>query len=745
MLNRLSIPGEDSGTPGATAYDIDQRPGLRLLALYACLLVTVGAIGIRLAYVQTQLGERYAGEFERTVEKRESIPSRDGRILTAEGQVLAEDVELFGIKAHYRWLEEPANPLWLKQQALSRLDRPSRRKPARVREETDKIQRQRETLWENLANLTGRDPAALRQIRQSIQSRVTHIHHSVEAARQTADDDRVEAPVAGSWWEHSWQNIHSALTTPPQRPRDEPLVVQEELDYHSILPEVTLAIAAEIESHPDRYPGLRIELSTRRRYLKGTLAPHLVGYRKEIDDDSLRARREKFPHGDPLDYRPGDRVGMTGLERFYERHLRGLRGERKLILNRNGEVISSEIVRRPRIGRDLMLTLNVGLQQAAGELLKEALETPTFDEKTGKPLPIPQGGSIVALDVRTGAILAAASAPGFDVNALVGHDPEAWRQLTADTRKPLFPRVTHMALPPGSTFKVLSAIAFLEQGVIDPEASFHCQGYLRTPDKYRCFTFRNFGVGHGDVNLVEALARSCNVYFFDAARRCDPTTLHEWAERFGFGSPTGVDLPGERGGTLPPPPEVTQRGRPRLSGDTLGMAIGQAQLTATPLQVARLMAAVANGGRLVIPRVVESTSTVGQELPVEEGSEDATLPNSDSQRVPDLHERTLHWVRLGLRRVIEDPHGTGHKTVRLPEISIAGKTGTAEAGGNRPDHAWFAGYVPAEQPRVAFVVVLEHAGSGGHAAGPVAKRLVQEMLRHDVLGVRRREVRASAN
>jgi penicillin-binding protein 2 len=536
------------------------------------------------------------------------------------------------------------------------------------------------------------------------------------------------------------------LTTPPHREALEPLVVQEELDYHPLVPEVSLAIAAEIESHPELYPGLRIELSTRRRYSRGTLAPHLIGYRTTITDEALASRHKRFPQGDPLDYRTGDRVGMAGLERYYERHLRGLRGERKLILNRAGEVIRTEIVRRPRLGRDLVLTLNVAAQQAAEGLLDEVLSTRSIDETTKKPMPIPQGGAIVAIDVRTGAVLAAASAPRFDVNALVTHDQEAWKRIVADARKPLFPRVTHMALPPGSTFKIVSAVAFLQQGSLDPEANFHCQGYLDKPDKYRCYTFRNFGVGHNDVNLTDALARSCNVYFFAAARRSGPAALHEWAGKFGFGSPTGIDLPGERGGNLPLLPITPRRGKPRLSGDTLGMAIGQAQLTATPLQVARMTAAVANGGKLVTPRLVESagTAVMSDDSPsTNSGMEDLSIP--EPQSIPDLSSRSLDWVRLGLRKVVSDPHGTGYKTIRLKDVAIAGKTGTAEPGGDRPDHAWFAGYVPADQPRIAFVVVLEHAGSGGHAAGPVARKFVEALLLQGLLNSTGQATTPSAN
>jgi penicillin-binding protein 2 len=386
------------------------------------------------------------------------------------------------------------------------------------------------------------------------------------------------------------------------------------------------------------------------------------------------------------------------------------------------------------------------LQRDAEQLLDDCLGREHRDETNGKLLPIPPGGAIVAIDVRTGAVLAAASAPRFDLALFTNHDGVAWKEALADSRKPLFHRAAEMALPPGSVFKVLSAIAFVESGKLDPIREFHCQGYLDDPDRNRCLIFRSFGASHGDINLVDALAQSCNVYFFSAARRIGAAPLYEWATRFGFGRPTGIDLPGERGGNLP---QLISSGRrenrapreDRAAGEAMQLAIGQAKLTTTPLQIARLMAAVGNGGRLVTPKLVESA---GPATIDDRSIHDQSPTDLDTRPIPELSSRTLEWVRMGLAKVVADRHGTGYKTVRLSEITIAGKTGTAEPGGGKPDHAWFAGYVPAERPKIAFVVVLENAGSGGHAAGPVARKFVQSMLANGLLD--RKQVAApSAN
>jgi penicillin-binding protein 2 len=750
MLNRasnlLQAEPRDAGLWDG-ARQVDQSPALRLGVLYAGMVLLLLVVGWRIAQIQIFLTGTYAEEFDRTTEKFESIPSPHGRIVSSDGQILAQDLRLIGVKAHYRWLEQPPQADWVRHQARAKLTRRERRDPQRLEAEMEQVRELHAALWERLAALTGISAAELTQRRAAVQKRVERMHAAVAAARERRNTPaplpaRGAAPAA--WWEQAWRSIAAALTTPPQREREEPLVIQEELEYHAILNEITLDMAAEIESHPELYPGLRIALATRRTYPAHTLAPHLIGNRAPIGEDELKERRQRFPQQDPLDYQAGDWIGKSGLESYYERHLRGLRGLRRLVLNRRGEVLKTEIVRQPRVGRDLEVTLQIPLQRTAERLLDEALAgTPATEAPNGAPTPaLPQGGCIIALDVRSGEVLVAACAPRFDLNLLVTPEPGAWQQILDDKRRPFYPRVTQMTLPPGSVFKTLTAAALLQTGRFDPDATIYCQGYLNHPRSHRCYTFTHNGVGHFDVNLTRALAESCNVYFFTAARTLGgPEPICEWARRFGFGQPTGIDLPGERGGNLPVPPSrggqaVAARGRPWYEGDTLGLAIGQSTLMVTPLQIARLMAAVANGGQLVTPRLARESGAAF----VSAASPDSALGNSRivlpaARQIPDLLPGTLERVQEGLREVVANPRGTG-RAVRLKEISIAGKTGTAEVSG-RPDHAWFAGYVPADNPRYAFAVVLEHAGSGGKVAGPVARKLVEAMLAEGLLEPRR--------
>jgi len=345
---------------------------------------------------------------------------------------------------------------------------------------------------------------------------------------------------------------------------------------------------------------------------------------------------------------------------------------------------------------------------------------------------VPTGGCIVALDVQSGAVLVAAGAPRFDFGASAVPDAKTWKRLSDDPRHPLFHRAIQMALPPGSVFKVLSAVALLESRRIDPDVRYECRGYLDQPDRFRCLIYTQSKVGHGPVDLSDALSRSCNVYFFHAAGVIGPQSIAEWARRFGIGRPTGVDLPFERGGNLPEP-EGPAIGDGQKSGgkgwhvaDTRSLAIGQSSLTVTPLQIARMMAVIANGGYLVTPFVARKA---GPQL-----ADDESSPAfSRRQPIPGLSEGTLARIRAALAKTVADPTGTGYKTVRAKDITVAGKTGTAQVGPGKPDHAWFAGYAPADKPRIAFAVVLEHAGSGGKAAGPVARQLVEAFLADGVL------------
>jgi len=402
-----------------------------------------------------------------------------------------------------------------------------------------------------------------------------------------------------------------------------------------------------------------------------------------------------------------------GIELLRDSALQGRAGRERRTVDRRGRVLASQIEQAPQKGHDVVLTLDAQLQHWAERSLDHALRQ---IDRAEPSMAAVRGGAAVVLDVRSGEILASASAPRFEPSWFADSDPRV-EELLADPRRPLFDRVAKMALPPGSVFKPVTALALMSQAEFDARQPFVCQGYLQEPDQLRCQIFRQLGIGHGPVNLIEALAQSCNVYFFHHATELGAAGLTDWAARCGFGQRSGIDAADEGSGQLPTRDDL------RTFGQLQQFAIGQGSFTATPLQVARCYAALANGGHLLKPRLTRAEITTADRGA--DSVDDASM--GDEGAIAELTEANLSVIAEGLLRVVNDPSGTAYETARLTQVTLAGKTGTAQVGADRPDHAWFAGYAPAEAPRVAFVVVLEHAGTGGRAAATVAKSLVGRM------------------
>ncbi|MBL8815142.1 MAG: hypothetical protein JNL58_03850 [Planctomyces sp.] len=716
---------------------------MRLGLLGLIFLSAAVVILVRIWWVQTLLPQHYLESLSTTTTEREPIPARDGRIL-ADGQLFAVDVEEYSIEIHYRWLEEPVNPLWIQQQLRQRLSRKERRDEKLVEKTKHALLEDRSKWKRELQQLCQYSEEKFEEKLRRTQLQVEKIARSVNERHDAKLTAATEIAEHGALMRMAHQ-VKSALTTPPRREATERIVVREEESWHELIDAVPLSIAGVIAEHPERFPGVRIRSRARRSYPQQSLAAHLIGARTVGSPAS--EGRGGDTQADETARGVTEKIGRFGVERSYDEWLRGRSGIREIVRNRRQEILSDTIIRQPVSGRDVMLTIEPDLQRHCEELLSEALtdiprrlldgppkDTLTSeearsasDETTDEPeIPqiVPRGGSVVVMEAATGRILAAASAPTFDPGLFVESSTEEWDRVHSDQRRPFLARFTGMALPPGSTFKTLTAVAAIESGNLNPDEAFQCQGYLRTPDALRCLVYRHYGRGHGPITLRNAMAQSCNVYFFDAAERTGIVSLMDWCERFRIGAATGIDLPFEKSGTtlthtsaeLRDSPPLTQR----FAREVTGMAIGQSRLTVTPVQMARLMAAIANGGWLVRPHVVsgEGLARTATEMGMQ-----PTTP--ERIRIDGLRDSTLTVIREGLIAAIEYPAGTGHKTARIPGYVYGGKTGTAETGGGRPDHAWFAGFAPADSPRYVFVVVLDNGGAGSQAAAPLGREIVR--------------------
>lgn len=662
----------------------------------------------RAAQLEITDGENFRRRAAEPIERTVTLAPARGRIVARDGTVLAEDRVARAVAVQFRYLENPPDTAWLNRLARARLPRSQRKDRARVAAMEATVRGELAEVQRRLARLCGVSDADWQARADRVQRRV----HSLAARVDRQRLDRYQArqaqvAVETAADELSFGAILSGLFAPPEPLPPPPVIVAEQTAYHRIAADLSPEACREIESQPQAHPGVKVVEYTRREYPGHTTAVHVVGH---VGGDS--GTHIDAPPSGQLS-RDDEPAGLMGIEGRFDAQLRGQPGDEVQRVDRRGKLLSVVERREPTAGKDVVLTLDAPLQVAAEVLIDRAVRR--LDKQSAESGATAHGGAIVALDVHTGEVLVAASAPRFDPNWFAGGDARVQSVLN-DPRRPLFDRAVRMAIPPGSVFKPLVALALLESGAIDPQAAFRCQGFWEDPDRLRCMLFRQHGIGHGDVTLAEALVQSCNVYFFEHAIALGAAPLVSWSDKFGFGATSGIELPDEAAGQLPAVEQL------RELRELQSMAIGQGELTATPLQIARMYAAIANGGYLLTPRITRDGTDSGSRYHSTSGS-----PLSESARIAGLTPTALATVREALRRVVDDPNGTAYATVRLTSVAIAGKTGTAETGSGQQDHAWFAGYVPAESPRVAFVVVLEHGGSGAAVAGALARGLVQRM------------------
>ncbi len=501
--------------------------------------------------------------------------------------------------------------------------------------------------------------------------------------------------------------------------------------YRSILiaTRVSRDVAFEIEELRPTLPGVEITVEPVREYPGGPLTAHVLGYMGAIPASQENRYLEKG-------YRPGQKVGLTGVEASYEDVLRGMDGEREIVVDVRGNIVRTLGERPPVPGNNLVLTIDLDLQRKVYEILQRHLE-----------LKGARSGVVILEDVRTGAILSMVSLPTYDDNWFArGVDPDRYAALLQDMWRPLVNHAISGIYPPGSVFKLVTAAAALQEGVITPRTRFLTEGELWLPNKYFpddptqaqkfvCW-INKYGGKHGLINVEQALEVSCDIFFyivgggFQEFPGLGNDTLAYYARQFGYGEKSGIALPGEHPGLIPTSKwKRLNYAESWTTGDTYNMAIGQGYVLVTPLQVVNATAAIANGGILYQPQIVyqvvdaqgylvqDFTPRVIRRLPVE--------------------ERYLSVVRRGMYLAVYGPRGTA-RTVALPGVTVAGKTGTAEFAadldgdgridrdeeGNLPTHAWFTAFAPYEDPEVAIVVFVFGGGEGSATAVPIAREVL---------------------
>lgn len=515
--------------------------------------------------------------------------------------------------------------------------------------------------------------------------------------------------------------LRAQVGEPRGRARFQPVRLAGDLSYDRL---------ASVESHLYALPGVMTDVRPRRHYVAGDLAAHLLGYLGEIQRQQLETRAY-------AGYRSGDVIGQSGIEALEQPRLHGRDGGRNVVVDVRGRVVDVLDEEEPVAGGSVTLTVDLDLQQAAEEgFLPEAI-----GERA-------KMGSLVAMDVQTGDILALVSKPSYDPNEFAGGVSAAtWKALTTDTWRPLQDRAISGQYPPGSTYKAIVAAAALQERVISTGGLVYCPGHFTLGRRtYRCWKKE----GHGAMALRDALVQSCDVYFYQAGLKLGIDRLAFFARGFSLGRRTGIPLAGEKSGLVPTAAwKQTRFGEPWGAGETVSASIGQGFNLVTPLQLAVAYAAIANGGRVVQPRLTLSLQDPDGRL--------VPAPAPEIRSTVPVSEKNLALVRDALTGVVEEPRGTGGRA-RVLGMRVAGKTGTAQVVHLRHtenleeeevpikyrDHAWFVTFAPADAPQIVVAVLNEHGGHGGSAAAPIAQRVLARWAEKHVPAVQVAKEQAAA-
>ena len=474
-----------------------------------------------------------------------------------------------------------------------------------------------------------------------------------------------------------------------------PIVIKENLSFEEV---------AVIEARKLEFPELFLQAEPKRFYPFGNLAAHALGYIQELSGEEIK-------NGLYQQRRLGDLIGKTGVEKAYEATLVGTDGEALEIVDSMGRSKGEIAKREPEKGQNVILTLDYALQEKAEELLEG------------------REGAVVMMDPQTGEILALASYPTFDPNKFIDRfTPEEWLDLINSSEFPLENRAIRGQYAPGSIFKLVIDLGALELGLVDEESVFTCKGEIEIYNEpFKCWVEK----GHGEMNLIQGIRNSCNIYHYQVAKKMGIDEISRYAKMLGFGAITGIDLPGEKTGLVPNPQWKREVRKERWqAGETISVGIGQGPLMVTPLQVALYTSIIANRGRKVTPHLLNSQSLAGKRVFSEKDAVDIELS-------------TFETVIQGMWEVV-NKGGTGW-AANVKGFDICGKTGSTQLISTEKDkkktveeeeeeeetktHSWFTGFAPRDNPKIVVTVIIEYGGMGGATAAPLARKLFNSYRR----------------
>lgn len=483
---------------------------------------------------------------------------------------------------------------------------------------------------------------------------------------------------------------------------------------------ISLNSMNQITEQNSKFPGVTITENSKRVYPLGNTASHVIGRIGMIEDSELKEYDSRYDQN--------DMVGKSGIEYIFEKYLKGTNGVKQIDMDVNGTTTDEYISKEAVAGSDIILTIDSKLQAITEEALKaniEKIASGGFGRVYGA-----DAGSAVVLNVKTGEVIAMASYPDYNPSDFVnGIDTNTWNYYINGETKPLENKAISMNYSPGSTFKMVTALAGLETGAITTTERINDTGVYPYAHHPVCWYYTSYHSGHGRLNVSQAIQHSCNYFFYEVGKRIGIDTLAKYAYYLGLGHKTGIELNGEANGNLASNQRAVEENRQWYLGETLSAAIGQSYNTFTPLQMAKYVAMVANGGKKIDVTIVKSiVNADGSEVPRNEYesyvNEKLGLTEDDTEEL-SFNQENINAVLEGMRGVTSESGGTAYSTFKDFNIEVGGKTGSAQTGIEGKTNAWFVGFAPFDDPEIAIVVFVRNGGHGGYTA-EVAKEIIAQ-------------------